>query len=241
MLKSLHDEIGHLVFEKSYGLVRDRFYWPHMKRDLEAYCKTCERCIKRKTLPQRAAPLSHMQSKGPMDLVCIDFLTIEADSRNVCNVLVVTDHYMRYAQAFPTKDQKASTVVKTFWEKYFIHYGLPTRIHQPERFNRTLLDMLGTLEPSQKNKWSQHIVHLVHAYNCTSNEATGFSPYFLMFGREARLPVDICFGVSAVMITYNIYIVIRETGQFSSKGIINDFIGNLNRLTVSRRFTEQAV
>ncbi len=44
-----------------------------------------------------------------------------------------------------------------------------------------------------------------------------------------------------VAITYNIYIVIRETGQFSSKGIINDFIGNLNRLTVSRRFTEQAV
>ncbi len=47
--------------------------------------------------------------------------------------------------------------------------------------------------------------------------------------------------VMCVMITYNIYIVIRETGQFSSKGIINDFIGNLNRLTVSRRFTEQAV
>ncbi len=47
--------------------------------------------------------------------------------------------------------------------------------------------------------------------------------------------------VCTVMITYNIYIVIRETGQFSSKGIINDFIGNLNRLTVSRRFTEQAV
>ncbi len=128
VLKSLDDEIGHLVFEKSYGLVRDRFYWPHMKRDLEAYCKTCERCIKRKTLPQRAAPLSHMQSKGPMDLVCIDFLSIEADSRNVCNVLVVTDHYTRYVQAFPTRDQKASTVVKTLWEKYFIHYGLPTRI-----------------------------------------------------------------------------------------------------------------
>ncbi len=47
--------------------------------------------------------------------------------------------------------------------------------------------------------------------------------------------------IESVMITYNIYIVIRETGQFSSKGIINDFIGNLNRLTVSRRFTEQAV
>ncbi len=47
--------------------------------------------------------------------------------------------------------------------------------------------------------------------------------------------------INSVTITYNIYIVIRETGQFSSKGIINDFIGNLNRLTVSRRFKEQAV
>ncbi len=127
VLKSLHDKIGHLGLEKSYGLVCERFYWPHMKR--EAYCKTCERCIKRKMLPQRAVPLSHMQSKGPMDLVCINFLYIEADYRNVCNVLVVTDHYTRCAKAFPTRDQKASTVVKTLWEKYFIHYGLPTRIH----------------------------------------------------------------------------------------------------------------
>lgn len=232
VLKSLHDSNGHLGFDKTYALVCDRFFWPRMKLDVEAYCKTCERCIKRKTLPQRAAPLSHIHSSGPMDLVCIDFLSIEPDSRNVCNVLVITDHFTRYAQAIPTKDQKAITVARTLWEKYFIHYGVPTRIHsdqgrdfesqlvkemltmlgvrksrtspyhpqgdpQPERFNRTLLNMLGTLEPSQKSKWSQHIAHLVHAYNCTPNEATGYSPYFLMFGREARLPVDVCFGVSA--------------------------------------------
>ncbi len=42
-------------------------------------------------------------------------------------------------------------------------------------------------------------------------------------------PVVTSWAVAGVMITYNIYIyiVIRETGQFSSKGIINDFIGNL--------------
>lgn len=57
--------------------------------------------------------------------------------------------------------------------------------------------MLGTLDPTQNKKWSQYIGHLVHSYNCTRNEATGYSPYFLMFGREARLPVDICFGVSS--------------------------------------------
>lgn len=68
---------------------------------------------------------------------------------------------------------------------------------QPERFNRTLLSMLGTLDPDKRSRCSQHISHLVHAYNCTQNDATGFSPYFLMFGREARLPIDLCFGISS--------------------------------------------
>lgn len=57
--------------------------------------------------------------------------------------------------------------------------------------------MLGTLETQDKSKWSRYISHLVHAYNCMLNESTGHSPYFLMFGQEARLPVDVAFGVSS--------------------------------------------
>jgi len=68
---------------------------------------------------------------------------------------------------------------------------------QHERFNRTLLDMLGTLDTQDKSKWSKHLSHLVHAYNCTMNESTGYSPYFIMFGREARLAVDVTFWVSS--------------------------------------------
>ena len=55
--------------------------------------------------------------------------------------------------------------------------------------------MLGTLIPEQKKDWKSHVSALVHAYNCTKNAATGFSPYYLLFGREPRLPVDVEFGL----------------------------------------------
>ena len=62
-----------------------------------------------------------------------------------------------------------------------------------ERFNRTLLGMLGTLKEKEKSHWRNHVKPLTHAYNCTKNDVTGFTPYELMFGRQPRLPVDITF------------------------------------------------
>lgn len=67
-----------------------------------------------------------------MDLVFINVLSLEPDSKGVFNILVVTDHYTRHAQAFPTKDQKALMVDKVLCEKYFIHYGLLVHIHMDQ-------------------------------------------------------------------------------------------------------------
>ena len=63
-----------------------------------------------------------------------------------------------------------------------------------ERFNSTLIKMLGTLEPSQKVDWKSHMGAMLHAYKCTKHDTTGFSPYFLMFGRQTRIAVDLALG-----------------------------------------------
>ena len=67
---------------------------------------------------------------------------------------------------------------------------------QCEWFNRTLMTMLGALPQDNKVQWQDWVSTLVHAYNCTTTRVTGYSPYFLMFEREPRIPVVETFGVT---------------------------------------------
>lgn len=51
-----------------------------------------------------------------------------------------------------------------------------------ERFNQTLIKMLSTLSEEQKSDWKSHVAPLVHAYNATMSDPTGYTPHYLMFG-----------------------------------------------------------
>ena len=60
--------------------------------------------------------------------------------------------------------------------------------------NRTMQDRLRTMSPERKPRWPEFLPELVFAYNCTSHSTTGYSPYFLFFGREPTLQVDHMLG-----------------------------------------------
>ena len=55
--------------------------------------------------------------------------------------------------------------------------------------------MLGTLSDEEKSDWKSHLGCMTHAYNCTKHVSTTYSPYYLMFGRHPRLPIDVEFGL----------------------------------------------
>ena len=65
--------------------------------------------------------------------------------------------------------------------------GLAKRVHQ------TLQRMIGKLDPEKRRKWPAHIGSIIFAYNSTRSLVTGYSPYYLMFGRKPRLPIDLLF------------------------------------------------
>ena len=60
-----------------------------------------------------------------------------------------------------------------------------------ERFNRTLTSMLRGFVDTHQRDWDQYLPYLMHAYRAAPQESTGEAPFFLMFGRPCRAPLDI--------------------------------------------------
>ena len=66
-----------------------------------------------------------------------------------------------------------------------------------ERFNQSLKNSLRKLlsKPGQFN-WDLYLNFTVFSYNTSTHSSTGFSPQFLTYGTDARLPTDLLFGAS---------------------------------------------
>jgi hypothetical protein len=62
-----------------------------------------------------------------------------------------------------------------------------------EKFNSTLLKMLSSYTASNQDDWDLHLPYCLYAYRAVEQSTTGFSPFFLMFGREPGLPSDYLF------------------------------------------------
>ena len=56
--------------------------------------------------------------------------------------------------------------------------------------------MLATVSQEHPSTWETHLPKVCLAYNTSVQASTGYTPFYLMFGREARLPVDIMCGSS---------------------------------------------
>ena len=94
---------------------------------------------------------------------------------------------------------------------------------QVERMNCTLVLMHRTLPEDQKGKWKDHLYKVIHAYNSTKHEATGYSPFVLLFGCSPRLPIDLIFGTypSSTPIKYRNFVKNWKTAMQEAYALAN--------------------
>ena len=86
----------------------------------------------------------NINTTRPLELLCMDYLSLEADKSGTKDILVITDHFTKFAVAIPTPNQKARTVAKCLWENFMVHYGIPEKLHSdqgPDFESRTIKEL----------------------------------------------------------------------------------------------------
>jgi transposase InsO family protein len=107
--------------------------------------------------------------------------------------VLLTDQGSQFTSAVTKEVCKLLAIDKLFTTAYH-----PQTNGQTEKFNRTLKTMLRTLIQDRHQKdWDEFIPYILMAYRAAPHKSTNDSPYYLVFGREPRLPLDVSLHLPA--------------------------------------------
>ena len=178
-LDGCHQEAAHQGQRCSLALMQECFWWPGMTCDLRNHIKKCSRCRK-----YEAAYVVKDQT------ACTATKTLRIGYLGLFG-----------APAYLVSDQGKAFmghVITHLCELYGVQKLRTSPYHaqtngQVEHMNQTIIRMIGKLEEDKKACWSEHLPELLMAYKATCSAVTGYSPYYLLFSRRPRIPVDYLF------------------------------------------------
>ena len=103
-----------------------------MAGQMQKSLKSCVHCLQHEGKLSKV-PLHMIVSTTLMDLLLVDFMTIETTTElnrppKVANILVFQDHFTKQVMAYVTADQTAKTVAKFLYQGYISIFGAPARL-----------------------------------------------------------------------------------------------------------------
>ena len=137
ILRKHHDDplAGHLATERTYKLLRAKYYWPDMKSQVDDYCKSCLVCQGARVIrgkPQGTLHPIPVPAK-PWEVLTMDFITGLPDSRayggTYNSILVIVDKFSKMAHYIPCVDtMTAGELAEVFIKEIIRYHGIPLAI-----------------------------------------------------------------------------------------------------------------
>ena len=79
------------------------------------------------------APILPIALSAPLEIVGIDFLHMEGFSGGFEFILLITDHFTRYTQAYLTRNRTAKTAATHLYNDFFLHFDIPSQLLRDQR------------------------------------------------------------------------------------------------------------
>ena len=133
--------------------------------------------------------------------------------------------YSDRGKEFHNQTHKAINYILRQRQQFTTAYH-PQANGQVENQNRTIKDALAAYINLHHNDWDIFLPLITHAYNTTINDATGFSPFRALFGREARQPTDSWMkeAIGTTEIGFSDYVSKLQTVLIETWGVIQEAI-----------------
>ena len=129
ILKNFHDDIeaGHPGTAETYNSIRRRFFWVNMRRDIANHIQSCAICACTKASNQK--PSTAMRGRRPhqpWEIIALDLMgPYPRTSRGKTSILVVTDLFTRWVEAFAMPEATTNRILGLLWTEVFSRYGYP--------------------------------------------------------------------------------------------------------------------
>ena len=147
---------AHLGVQRTVEQLRQTYYWPAMKKDVEAWYRECDICAQSKVPPSRPKGQLHkIFAAAPLDLVSIDILSGLPEAKDGSKyILVAVDSFSRWAEAYSLPDAEAATCISALYTNFFSRFGLPRQLHsdQGKNFESKLFEEMCRLTGVNKTR-----------------------------------------------------------------------------------------
>ena len=139
-----HELSGHFGIDATYNRVKERYYWKGMRKDIEAYVKSCNNC-QRRGKPVGKHELNVIKVKEPFYQIGIDVVgPLPITKRNNKYIVTAMDYFTKWPEARALETADAKEIARFIYEDIICRHGCPKKIlsDRGSHFNNKLAKSL---------------------------------------------------------------------------------------------------